>query len=66
MGQGFFKTCNAMLCCVIYDSRDIVVTMEMAWVVADGLAPIWRQDICNNHDDIDQSAYKERRKDLQI
>ena len=25
--------------------------------VADGLVPLWRHDICNNHDIIDRSLY---------
>ena len=29
-------------------------------VVADGLAPTWRQDICNHHDDVAWSAYIRR------
>ena len=26
-------------------------------VVADGLVPIWHQDICNHHDDVARFAY---------
>ena len=46
--------------------HDIGVTQYDLWeynhsqdsmVVAGGLAPIWRQAICNNHEDVNQSAY---------
>ena len=29
----------------------------VSMVVADGLAPIWHQDICNHPDDMGQSVY---------
>ena len=44
----------------IYGINMIYVTLSHNWesmVVADDLAPIWRQGICNHHDDIDQSMH---------
>ena len=38
-----------------YDASAImIIIQESAWWVADVLAPIWRQDISNHHDDISQ------------
>ena len=39
-----------------YDSYDIYSHSWGSMVVADGLAPIWCQDIYNHHDDIGQLA----------
>ena len=33
---------------------------QVSLVVADGLAPIWCQDICNYHDDVGQTAHVKR------
>ena len=42
------------VCCIIWFMWTIVSSSYrwVSMVVADGLAPIWRQDICNHHDGI--------------
>ena len=40
---------------VYYDSSATVIScnnFRASMLVADGLAPIWRQSICINHDDV--------------